>query len=359
MGGGGNRIRWDPEAFLDGSGMYRNVMAFPRMLEGAVMLLGDLYKAIDSSRVRNIACNGMGGSGIGFEFVKAWLSSSLKVPLEVIRDYNIPSYVNSSTLSVSASYSGDTEETISCFVKAREAGAQSVVITSGGKLEEVARTLEVSIIRLPGGLPPRAALPYLLAPISQLLERLGFTEAKVTRMLAEAAPEVAQSLKYNNIEVAEESNEAKKLSKALCSKVPVIYGHGLTYAVALRFKQQLNENSKMFSHCNQLPELHHNEIEDFEDPFLKNYVVVLLRSRWEESWVSERFQLTAELLQGKVGEVIQFRCDGSTPVSEALSMTALLDLTTVYLALLRRVNPSIVSKIDALKSKLNSVNHFP
>jgi glucose/mannose-6-phosphate isomerase len=351
-------IRWDPKNFLDNASMYRNVMAFPRMLEESTTLLGDAYEAIDGRRVRNVICHGMGGSGISFEFVKAWMRSSLKVPFEVIRDYNAPSYVNGSTLSISASYSGDTEETINCFLKAREAGAQNIVIASGGELEEVARRLGVATVKLPGGLPPRAALPYMFAPTSQLLEKLGLAEERATEMLIRAVPEVAQALERNAIEIAEERNEAKRLSRALCSRIPVIYGHGLTYAVALRFKQQLNENSKVFSHCNHLPELHHNEIEAFGDAFSRNYVAVLLRSRWEERRISERFELTAELLQGRVGEIIQLRSNGSTPISEALSMTAVLDLSTVYLALLNNVDPSSVSRISTLKKRLNELERF-
>lgn len=351
-------MRWDPEEFLDNSSMYRNVMAFPIMLKGALALLGDAHESIDGDMVKNVVCCGMGGSGIGFEYMKAWLSPSLRVPVEIVRDYRIPSYVNESTLAISASYSGNTEETISCFLKSREAGAQSVVLTSGGALEEVARSLNAVLIELPKGLPPRAALLYMIVPISQLIERLGLSDVKVENAISEAVPEVAKTLEKSAVDVAEDLNEAKLLSKALYSRVPVIYGHESTYAVALRFKQQLNENSKMYSHCNQLLESQHNEVEGFGGAFSKNFVVVLLRSKWEDRRVSERFELTADLIEGKVGEVIQLRANGSSPISESLSMTALLDLTTVYLALLNRVNPSEVPVIDRFKSMLNRASHF-
>jgi glucose/mannose-6-phosphate isomerase len=107
-----------------------------------------------------------------------------------------------------------------------------------------------------------------------------------------------------------------------------------------------------------LPELHHNEIESFGDACSRDFVAVLLRSRWEERRISERFELTAELLQGRVGEIIQLRSNGSTPISEALSMTAVLDLSTVYLALLNNVDPSSVSRISTLKKRLNELERF-
>jgi len=192
----------------------------------------------------NIIIAGMGGSAIGGDLLKDWAKNKTPVPIEVNRDYHLPAYANNETLVLITSYSGDTEESLSCFLDALRQKCMVFCVSSGGALLEHAQRLKVPFVRVPGGMPPRVALPYMFVPLLVCLEKMELVES-ASGELKEALVVLGQIAKDNAPNKASEDSLAKTLASDIEGFVPVVYGFGIYSSVARRFKQQFNENSKM------------------------------------------------------------------------------------------------------------------
>ena len=205
----------------------------------------------------------MGGSAIGGELLKDYARSQAPVPIEVSKDYTLPAYAEQSSLVVIVSYSGETEESLSAFLDAQRRHCMTYCISSGGSLLEFAEKLNVPHLRVPAGMPPRAASPYLLVPQLVLLEKMGLVSG-VSEGLSDASRNLEKISRENAPEKPAESNPAKLLASGINGTVPVVYGFGIYRGVAQRWKQQFNENAKVPAKWDVFPELDHNEIVGWE-----------------------------------------------------------------------------------------------
>jgi glucose/mannose-6-phosphate isomerase len=196
------------------------------------------------SKPENIVVAGMGGSAIGGELLKDWARDKAQVPIEVSRAYSLPAYVNEKSLVLLVSYSGETEETLSTFLDAVKRNCMVCCVSSGGSLLEFAEKLGVPYLRVPSGMPPRAALPYLFTPLLVSLEKTGVVSG-VSGELPEAIKLLARVSGENAPEKPVKDNFAKTLAVGINGSVPVVYGFGVFRSVVQRFKQQFNENSKV------------------------------------------------------------------------------------------------------------------
>ena len=160
-----------------------NVIA-QRDSEGALKVIANQYKqanfdvtvqnaAHDTRTITSVVVTGMGGSALAALMVKVLLNKELAIPFDVVREYNLPAYVNPSTLVIASSYSGNTEETLSAFEQAKEKGAQIGILASGGTLLESARELDIANVPLPSGAQPRMAMIANLRGLFALLENFG------------------------------------------------------------------------------------------------------------------------------------------------------------------------------------------
>ena len=109
------------------------------------------FKPFDIKGVRNIVVAGMGGSPFPGLICKTWFSDELKLPFEIIRDYNLPEYVNKETLVIASSYSGNTEETLSALAQAKTKGAKIIILAAGGKLADIAKAENYPFLEVPNG----------------------------------------------------------------------------------------------------------------------------------------------------------------------------------------------------------------
>ena len=212
--------------------------------------------------VTDIAVCGMGGSAIAGDLVLDAHRDRLLKPMTVVRDYYLPGWIGEGTLVVLSSYSGNTEETLTCASQALERNALCVAVTSGGKLGSFYAAEGVPVIAVPPGLQPRAALLRLLVPVVVLLDRIGALPPLGSDM-EEARETIAASIAALGPDVPEAENPAKQLARALLGGVPLIWGAELTAAVAYRWRCQINENAKIPAWSAALPELDHNEIVGF------------------------------------------------------------------------------------------------
>ena len=312
--------------------------------------------ALDCPKTENIIIAGMGGSAIGGEIIKDWVRNEAKIPIEANRDYTLPEYAGAKSLVVVSSYSGDTEESLSAFLDARVRGCMTCCISSGGTLLKYAEKFRVPFLRVPQGMPPRAALPYMFIPLLRVFERAGFVSG-FSGEFQEAKKILEKVAKANSPESPLKTNSAKTIATGIFDTVPVVYGFGFYRSVAQRFKQQFNENSKVPSKWEFFPELDHNEVMGWEEngDLTKHFSAIFIRDKKETEETRSRIEITRKLMAQTVSKQFEVWSQGTSRLARMLSTILVGDFTSVYLAILRKVDPTPVQTITTLKKKLSTV----
>ncbi|MCJ7656372.1 MAG: bifunctional phosphoglucose/phosphomannose isomerase [Candidatus Atribacteria bacterium] len=310
--------------------------------------------AILARNFKNIVVLGMGGSAIGGDLLSDYLVDELSIPIVVIRGYDIPKFVDENSLVFAVSYSGNTEETISTLKKCLEAKARIIVLTSGGKLAVLSQENNFPVIKVPAGIQPRAAISYLFFPILKALERLGLIKERSSEI--DETIGILQDLSREYCAKSpSENNSAKKVALSLYQHLPLVYGsEGLLEAVAMRWKTQINENSKWPCFWNVFPELDHNEIVGYEieNNINRQVKIIYLQDKEGLLRVEQRREITRKIIQDKVAEFIVCPTKGKGKMSRMFSLIFLGDLASYYLAILNQVDPSPVACIEDLKKEL-------
>lgn len=341
-------------AALDPSGMREHLEQFPDQLRAAAVTGRETPVSVSATGVRSVAVVGMGGSAIGGEMAAGYLADGLRVPLEVVRDYRLPGHVDSDTLVYVSSYSGNTEETLSCYEEARERGARIVVSTTGGEVGRIAQECGHDRVPVPTGYPPRAALGFGLVPLLFVLARLGLAP-NPSKDVDDAVAVCEDGVARLGLDVPSADNEAKEIAAWFHGHAPVIYGSApATSVVANRWCGQLSENSKVVAHRNELPEMNHNEIVGWSGPpsLGGGARVVFLRDSDDHSRVVRRADFTRDAIARTGAEVRDVASAGSTRLARLLSLVQVGDFVSYYLAALGGVDPTPVVPIDELKAEL-------
>jgi glucose/mannose-6-phosphate isomerase len=338
----------DAIAAADPGGMLGDVLAQPHQYEDALWRT-ESAGIQPRSFPRGIVICGMGGSAIGADLAAAAIGLRATAPITTVRGYDLPAWVGPDTLVVCASYSGNTEETLHCFEQAGAAGAPRVVVTTGGKLAEGARAAgDVPVIGVPAGMQPRAAVVYMTVTALQCAELAG--AAPSLRPEIDEAARVAGELVADWGPDVDES-QPKAIAHAIDGRIPVVYGGRTTAAVARRWRSQLNENSKLPAFYGDLPEAHHNEVVGWhhaDDALLG----IVLETAEEHERMMRRFDVTAEVMDAAGLESLRVEGKGESPTAQVMSLVLLGDLVSVYLAVLRGIDPTPVEEIEGLKRRL-------
>lgn len=308
---------------------------------------------IDYPKPDAIIVAGMGGSAISGEILKDWSRDLIDVPVEVCRDYTLPAYAGRRTLVFAVSYSGETEETLSAFLQAMKKSCMIACIGSGGSLIRFAEKLSLPYIKIPEGMPPRAALPYLLMPLLTSIHKMGLASI-ASEEVAEAISVIRETSGENAPEIPLEKCFAKELALKLNGKMPIFYGFGFYRAVVQRFKQQFNENSKVPSKWEIFPELDHNEIVGWNNEQKDNFSAVLIRDQDEPEVMRKRIEATKRLMKEKLS-IYEVWSRGRGKLAKILSTILIGDFTSVYLAILRGIDPTPVRAIDILKERFAGI----
>lgn len=294
---------------------------------------------------------GMGGSAVGGALARAALGERARRPIAVVRDYRLPPWATPDSVVLCASYSGTTEETLAAYDAAGALGARRIVATTGGPLALRARADGVPVIPLPGGFAPRAAVAYLLVAALEVAALCGVGERLVAEIDAAAAH--AHGLAAQWGPDGPPDGPAKELARALRSTAPQIAGAELTAPIAYRWKCQLNENAKLPAFCAQLPELDHNEIVGWEGAAeVGRFSAVLLDDCDLHPRVRRRLQLTRELIAATGAPAFCVQSQGQTRTERLISLVLMGDLVSLYLAVLRGVDPGPIEPIERLKAAL-------
>jgi glucose/mannose-6-phosphate isomerase len=310
----------------------------------------EIIPEINPGNIANIVYAGMGGSALA-----ALLAAScfeIPVPFEVVRDYSLPAYAGPDTLVITASYSGNTEETLSVFDEALENKCQVAVIAGGGKLADRATEHGSPLAMLPKAQQPRYAALYNLVALATILDKAGVTSG-TREELRRPAAFLKESVKDWLPDVPEDRNPAKQLAKEMVGSSPVIYSSSLFAPVAYKWKIGFNENAKNVAWQGTYPEFNHNEFIGWSShPIDKPYKIVDLRSSLDNPRTQKRFEISDRMLSGKrpAAHVVQLK--GSDVLEHILWGVAFGDFVTIYTGLLNGLNPTPVELVEKFKKEL-------
>jgi glucose/mannose-6-phosphate isomerase len=340
----------DPRAVaaVDPGGMREIIASLPEQL-AAGMAVGRTIR-VPLGEAQRIFIVGMGGSAIGGDVFASWLADRSKVPIHVVRDYRLPAHAQPEDLLIAVSYSGNTEETLAATTQGIKLGCRVVAITSGGALRDLVRASDMRVLPVPTGLPPRGAFGHLFGILTGIGDEwaVGHLEDELEQAIAHLKKLRSQL----RPESSGRSNRAKALALRIRAIVPVTYGAGPFVAIARRWQTQLNENAKALAFSSTFPEADHNELVGWiEDSRARTHRAILLRDRDEAPDLRRQLDITVSLMSKKA-KVEQVRDEGPTLVSRMLGTLYLGDYVSLYLAVLRRVDPLVLKPIQVLKAKL-------
>lgn len=294
---------------------------------------------------------GMGGSAIGGDLLSEWLLQSAETQCSVARSYSVPPHMGRDSLAIIASYSGNTEETLSMFEEARRKRAKMVVISSGGQLAEISEAYDVPFARLPTGMMPRATIGFMFGAMLGILERSGIVSPD--KQVQETSRVLSKMASYCKQSVPTGDNPAKMLAHELFQGVPVVIGYGLSRPVAKRWANQLNENGKCLAFASEIPEMDHNEIVGWmRDGRSKGFAAVFLEHGKRKAAMEKRLLATKEMV-GRVAPVYTAQSIGISPMAEMFSLVMMGDFVSAYTGILRKEDPSSNDPIDELKGILS------
>lgn len=298
--------------------------------------------------VRNIYVAGLGGSGIGADFVASFIQDECRVPFIVKKGYTVPAFVGPFTLAIANSYSGNTEETLISYDQIMQKGARMICIASGGKLIEKAKHDGFDYVTLPADWPsPRACLGYSLTVQLWILQHLGFISDRYIK-------EVQSATALLRAESAAIKTKAQEIARQLFNKIPIIYTEDRMEPVAVRLRQQINENSKALCWHHVVPEMNHNELVGWRDKN-ENLVVLYLRNEDDHERNKYRMDINKEIIGKYASDIIEIHSKGNTQIERAFYLVHLGDWISWYLAELRGVDALEVKVIDYLKGELAKV----
>jgi len=339
---------------VDKAHMLDGLARFPEQIKEA-LTIAEAVQRFNFLKIDNVVVAGMGGSAISGDIMLSLFRDKLDVPLVVNREYDLPKWVNKDTLVICISYSGNTDETLSSFKIASQKKCKILCISTGGKLQDLAEKRGIPFIKIPAGIQPRAATAYLLFPSIIFLKKIGLLKTAIETDIEETIAVTTDFVTLNKKEVPEENNLAKQLAKKIFNTIPQIYGWGVYTPIAIRWRHQLNENSKIIARSDIVPECNHNDIVGWSgNPDIsKQFSCILFRDKDEETIdMKTRLNFMRDLFHNTAGNVIEVSPKGKNQLAKMMYLMCLGDFTSCYLAVLRGINPSPVNIITELKKRL-------
>lgn len=324
------------------------IQAFPDNLIEAQEIASQItFKVKEGSNIQNIVICGLGGSGIGGKIVSQWLEKDIQKPITLCQDYDIPAHVNENTLIIASSYSGNTEETLSSVQQGIEQNAQVIGICSGGKLKALCEKHNFQVVVVPGGNPPRTALAFSLVQLVKIFCDLGM--APVERLKS------INSAKALLDEQADDIHRiAKEMAEKLGDKTPIFYAESRYEGVAVRAKQQLNENSKVLCWWHVVPEMNHNELVGWGGGSDQHFPIFLNSGDLSER-NQRRWEISKERMLQKTSELYEVHAKGNNIIERSLYLINVIDWLSWYHADINGVDQIEIDIIDYLKSELSKI----
>jgi len=320
---------------------------FTNHLREAIEIANSTNLTPCTKEIRNVLICGLGGSGIGGTIVSDIISPKVNIPIAATKDYSIPNFVNEHTLVIANSYSGNTEETLYALEKCQSRGAEIAVITSGGKLKTTAEENNYNKIIIPGNQPPRAMFGYAFTELFFMLNHYGIIDNSFKEGFNKA-------IILLDVEKADIQKQAMDLAKKMHKQTPVIYVANGFEGVAVRFRQQINENSKMLCWHNVIPEMNHNELLGWRTN-IDDLAVVYFRNKCDYNRNQIRMDINKKVISKFTSNITEIWSKGDTVLANSLYHINLGDWVSWYLSEMNNVDAIEIDVIDFLKGELAKV----
>lgn len=324
--------------------MKQLIQDFTQHLKKALEINESTSLSAANKPISNVLICGLGGSGIGATIISQIVSDDANCPIVVNKDYFIPNFVGENTLVIACSYSGNTEETLEMLTQAEQKNATIACITSGGKLAAISIEKNYNHILIPGGHPPRAAFGFAFPGLFQLLHHY-----KV--ITSNYANDFNKAIDLINNNEATLVVEANAITEKLYKKIPVIYTSAPYEGVAVRFRQQINENSKTLCWHHVIPEMNHNELVGWTNKN-EDLAVVIFRNEDDYYRNKKRIDVNKTVFQQYTSTIIEVHSKGQTMLQRALYLIHLGDWVSYLLGTKNGVDIVEVDVITHLKNEL-------
>ena len=336
---------------LDKDDMYSKIIHLPEQILKAYNEVKFHNKEKKFSKINRIVICGMGGSAISADIAKTALKDT--IPVEVVKDY-YPGYVDNNTLFIAISYSGNTEETLSCLKAAMKKTDNVAAITSGGLIKDIVKD-QYTWIELTPGYPPRSAIGFLFFSLLRLLEHYSVVEDQSENVKLTVANLITKAGAVAKV-VEDDKNLAKISAAKIHGKIPLVYAADPTYnALAYRWKCQINENAKYPAFHHSFSEMNHNEIEAWENQKMnKLFIPIFLTEFNLEKHYKNRTQAVQKIFEDNSVEYLEFFVEGSSYIEKFFSLCYLGDIISFYLALLDEADPTAIEFIYRLKKEITA-----
>jgi glucose/mannose-6-phosphate isomerase len=326
--------------------MKQLIAEFPDQLTEAIEIGKNSTVRSHHKEIQHVIMSGLGGSGIGGSIVQELIYSKFHLPFTVNKRYVLPEYTGENSLVIISSYSGNTEETVEALNIAIQRKAKIVAVTSGGKIAKICRENDIDLILIPSGKSsPRACLGYSLIQQFFILHKLNLISDYFIDELLQA-----KNLIVENQDLIKK--ESKQLADLIYNKIPVIYSPSHQEGVAVRWRQQINENSKMLCWHHAIPEMNHNELVGWREKS-DNLAVLFIRNDNDYSRIQKRIEINKEIISEYCNDIFEIWSKGNSGIERSLYLINFGDWLSYYLSELKQVDPIEVKVIDYLKSELS------
>jgi len=325
---------------VDKANMIDGLKKFHDMISEVIELGDDI--TFPKEFIENVVICGMGGSGFTGDLLKVYLQE-LPIQIHVIKDYDLPHFVQRKSLVFAVSYSGNTEETISAYRSAVRRGCKVITISSGGKLQELSKMNKNPHIKVPQGVQPRVSIPYLFIPILNVLSYSGIIDDQ-EKIIKKCYAELKSA--SEKIE-----NGSKDLAAKLKGKLPLIYSSNRIFCVAEKWKTDINENAKTHAFYNTFSEFNHNEICGYENPNLASHIIII-SDKQDNLRIKDRIKVFKKLIGQYKVPVTEIAIMGENFLTRLFSGILMGLFLSYYLALEYNTDPSPVNIIEKFKKEL-------
>lgn len=321
--------------------------AFTEHLSEALEIGRSTALISSQKKIKNVLICGLGGSGIGGSIVTDLVTPIVKVPICATKDYSVPNFVDEHTLVIASSYSGNTEETLFALEKCQKKNAEIACVSSGGKLAKIAQENGYNFIQIPGGHPPRAMFGYSFTQLFFILKNYGIIDNSFEE-------DFEISIKLLSDKKDQIKIKAKDLANKMFNQTSVIYtAHGFE-GVGIRFRQQINENSKMLCWHHVIPEMNHNELLGWRTNTDK-LAVVFFRNKHDFNRNQVRIDINKKVISKYTKNISEIWSDGNSPLQNTLYHIHFGDWVSWYLSVKNNVDAIEIDVINFLKGELAKV----
>ncbi|HEX9664441.1 MAG TPA: bifunctional phosphoglucose/phosphomannose isomerase [Patescibacteria group bacterium] len=343
---------------LDSKGMIESIEHIYRQCQQAVEEVRKIKIPRSYAVASDIIVFGVGGSALGPRVAQTLFADSLKLPIEIVRDYSLPAYLGKNSLVILSSYSGNTEEVLIAAQEVSRRTKKIMAITSGGQLKNLARRKKWPVYLIdpvynPCG-QPRMAIGYSIMGIVKLLEKTGLiklSDQEVKKMISYVAglnSRFGLKVKKNNL--------AKKTALELHNKIPIFIASEHLVGNANVAANQINENGKNLAMFFTIPEINHHLLEGLSFPkqSKKSFYFIFLNSRFYHPRTQLRYKITMDILKKRGYEFTEIKLTGPTKLIQSFETLSLTSYLGFYLAMLNKIDPSPIPWVDYLKKAIGS-----